>query len=210
MERSQKTKNLVYTATLLAILLLLYFTQIGFLQIGPFAITTLHIPVIVTSIVLGWKRGALMGAIFGLLSLYRATVTITPTSFVFSPFVPVTGSEHGSPWAVVIALVPRILIGITPALVVFLFKKTALKRTVGYALAGLVGSLTNTILVLGLMGTIFGPQLGYHSLKAVFILIGTVIASNGIVEAGVATLITFSLANVFIMVEKRLFTGVSH
>lgn len=204
MQENLKTKKFVYTAILLAIMFMLYLTPLGFLQIGPFAITTMHIPVIVGSIILGYKRGAFLGLVFGLLSMYRATVLISPTSFVFSPFIPAPGSEQGSLWALVVAILPRILVGVTPALVIALFPKTNLKRTVGYGLAGLIGSLTNTVFVLGLMGTIFGQQLGYDSFQAVLLLIGGVIASNGIVEMLVAMFVTASLANVFLIVDKRL------
>ncbi|MFC6171419.1 ECF transporter S component [Loigolactobacillus jiayinensis] len=198
------TKKLVYTAILLAILFLLYVTPLGFLQLGPFAITTLHIPVIVGSIILGYKRGAFLGLVFGLLSLYRSTVTMTPTSFVFSPFVPVPGTGHGNVLAIVVSLLPRILVGITPALVFALLHKHKINRSLSYGLAGLIGSLTNTVLVLGLMGLIFGKQLGYHSLTAILVMIGGVIVSNGFVEMIVATLVTISLASAFAMVEKRL------
>lgn len=209
MKESIKTKKFVYTSILLAIMFMLYITPLGFLQLGPFAITTLHIPVIVGSIILGARRGAFLGLVFGLLSVYRATIMTTPTSFVFSPFAPVPGSDHGSPLALIVALLPRILVGVMPALVLLLFPKKTIRRTVGYAAAGLIGSLTNTVLVLGLMGTIFGSQLGYDSLKAVLVLIGGVIASNGIVEMLVAMLVTASLANVFVLVDKRLLR-VSH
>ncbi|MFL2028869.1 ECF transporter S component [Loigolactobacillus zhaoyuanensis] len=192
------------TAILLALLFLLYLTPLGFLQLGPFAITTLHIPVIVGSIILGYKRGAFLGLVFGLLSLYRSTVIMTPTSFVFSPFVPVPGTGHGNALAIVVSILPRVLVGITPALVFALLRKKNINRSFSYGLAGLVGSLTNTVLVLGLMGLIFGQQLGYHSLTAILVLIGGVIVSNGFVEMIVATLVTVSLASAFDIVEKRL------
>ncbi|MFV0557676.1 MAG: ECF transporter S component [Enterococcus sp.] len=205
MRESNKTKSLVYTAILLAIMLMLYMTPLGFLQIGPFAITTMHIPVIVGSILLGSKRGAFLGLVFGLLSVYRATVIITPTSFVFSPFIPVPGSEHGNPLALVVAILPRVLVGIIPALAMVVLKKTKFNQTFSYGLAGFLGALTNTILVLGLMGTLFGNELGYESFTAVLVLIGSVIASNGIVEMIVAALVTSSLTKVFMMADKRFF-----
>ncbi|MFD1317789.1 ECF transporter S component [Loigolactobacillus zhaoyuanensis] len=204
MTNDLRTKKLVYTAILLALLFLLYLTPLGFLQLGPFAITTLHIPVIVGSIILGYKRGAFLGLVFGLLSLYRSTVIMTPTSFVFSPFVPVPGTGHGNVLAIVVSILPRVLVGITPALVFALLRKKNINRSFSYGLAGLVGSLTNTVLVLGLMGLIFGQQLGYHSLSAILVLIGGVIVSNGFVEMIVATLVTVSLASAFDIVEKRL------
>ncbi|MDR1521827.1 MAG: ECF transporter S component [Streptococcaceae bacterium] len=198
-----RTQKLIYSAILLAIMLILFWTPFGFIQIGPFAITTMHIPVIVVSILLGLRYGGFFGLIFGLLSMYRATTTLTPTSFVFSPFVPTPGSEHGDFKAIIIAILPRILIGIFPALIIALFKKNdgASKYTLGFGLAGFIGSLTNTIFVLSLMGIFFKNKLGISSVIA---FIAGVVTSNGIIEAIVATLVVVAMSNVFIVAEKKL------
>ena len=200
MTTENRTQKMVYSAILLAIMLILFWTPFGFIQIGPFAITTMHIPVITASILLGWRQGSCFGLVFGLLSMYQATTTITPTSFVFSPFVPVPGSDYGDFRAAIIAILPRILIGIFPALIVALFKKNATtKHTLGFGIAGFVGSLTNTILVLSLMGIFFRDKLGISS---VITLITGVVTSNGIIEALVATLVTVAMSNVFIVTDK--------
>ena len=44
----------------------------GFIKIGAISITNMHIPVILTSIVLGPLEGVLVGAVFGIISLARA------------------------------------------------------------------------------------------------------------------------------------------
>ena len=44
----------------------------GFIRIGAISITNMHIPVILTSIVLGPLEGMLVGALFGIISLARA------------------------------------------------------------------------------------------------------------------------------------------
>jgi uncharacterized membrane protein len=202
MTTENRTQKMVYSAILLAIMLILFWTPFGFIQIGPFAVTTMHIPVIVASILLGWRYGGCFGLFFSLLSMYRATTTITPTSFVFSPFVPVPGSEHGDFKAAIIAILPRILIGVFPALIIALFKKNgAVKNTFGFGIAGLVGSLTNTVLVLSLMGIFFGDKLGISSVIA---FIAGVVISNGIIEALVATLVAVAMSNVFIITDKKL------
>jgi uncharacterized membrane protein len=161
----------------------------------------MHIPVIVASILLGLRYGGLFGLIFGLLSMYRATTTLTPTSFVFSPFVPTPGSEHGDFKAIIIAILPRILIGIFPCLIIALFKKNGTtKYTLGFGIAGFIGSLTNTILVLSLMYIFFGDKLGISSMIT---FITEIITSNGIIEAIVATLVAAAMSNVFIVAEKK-------
>ena len=90
----------------------------------------------------------------GLLSLTVNTITILPTSYLFSPFVP-----NGNIYSAIIAIVPRILIGLTPYLVYKL-----MKNKTGLILAGALGSLTNTVFVLGgifyLFGNVFDGNIG--------------------------------------------------
>ena len=149
----KNTKNFTLTAMFLAILILLAVTPLGFIPIGPINATTMHIPVIIASIVLGPRLGAFLGGTFGLISMIRSTVVQTPLSFVFSPFIPVIGTDHGSLKALLIAFIPRILIGIVPYFVFKGMQKLIKNKanTVSLFIAGLAGSLVNTILVLSLI-----------------------------------------------------------
>jgi len=92
--------------------------------------TIVHIPVIIASIIYGPRIGATLGFLMGMLSLTVNTLTILPTSYLFSPFVP-----NGNFYSVVIAIVPRILIGLTPY---FVYK--LLKGRAGLIFAGALGS----------------------------------------------------------------------
>ena len=75
----------------------------------PIKPTLTHIPVIIASIVYGPKIGAYLGGFMGIMSIVRNTIVYTVGSYLFSPFV------EGGTWAsAVIAIVPRILIGIFP------------------------------------------------------------------------------------------------
>ena len=55
---------------------------IGFIQIGPIAITIMHLPVIIGAIMYGKGFGAVMGLIFGLISLIRSYLQGGPTAFI--------------------------------------------------------------------------------------------------------------------------------
>ncbi len=74
--RSKKTKNLALFAFFLAVELILLFTPLGFLRIGPLSATLMHIPVIIAAITMGWKYGCALGLVFdyvvsGALLLHR-------------------------------------------------------------------------------------------------------------------------------------------
>lgn len=203
--RNKSTKNLVYTALFMGVMLLMYFFPfLGFIPLGPINATTMHIPVIIGSLLLGPKSGALLGGFFGILSMLRSTTQITITSFIFSPFI------SGSWRSVVIALVPRILIGVIPYFVYQFFKKFAKsspsKRSFGLLAAGFLGSLTNTILVMNFIFFLFKDQyaqaLGQTSDALYGIILG-VIFTSGVPEAIVAAIATAAITSVLLKVKKR-------
>ena len=115
--RRSRTYPLAICAMLSAIILLLAFTPLGLIDLPLIKATILHVPVIIGAVLLGWRKGALLGGVFGLASLVKNTIAPSALSFAFSPFIPVPGTDRGSIWALVICLIPRILTGITPALV---------------------------------------------------------------------------------------------
>ena len=83
-----KYRDLVLLALFAAIVLVLGFTPLGFIPLVVIKATIVHIPVIIGSIVLGPKKGAILGALFGVCSLITNTVSPALTSFVFTPFYP--------------------------------------------------------------------------------------------------------------------------
>lgn len=194
------TKKFTLTAMFLAIMILLASTPLGFIPIPPLNPTTMHIPVIIGSIILGPRLGAFLGGVFGIISCIRATIIVSPLSFVFSPLVPVFGSDTGSPKALIIAIVPRILIGVVPYFVYQGLKKLTKNRGwkhrgqyVSFAIAGIAGSLTNTILVMNLIYFLFQPEYAAivdASGTAIYAAVLTTIFSSGVPEAIVAGFIT--------------------
>ncbi len=114
--RNKKTLGLVEVALFTAIIFVLAMVPgLGYIPIGVVRATTIHIPVIVGSVVLGPKKGAALGAMFGLTSLINNTIAPTVTSFVFSPILAMEMlGLKGALMSLVICFVPRILIGIVP------------------------------------------------------------------------------------------------
>lgn len=94
----EKTRKLVISAMLGAITIVLGLTPLGFIPLGVMNATTMHIPVIIAAILEGPIVGAAVGLIFGVSSMVKAFTMPLPTSFVF--------------WNPLIAVLPRVLIGI--------------------------------------------------------------------------------------------------
>lgn len=202
--KKQTIRTMTQTALFMALVAVLAFVPyVGYIKIPVLAIqaTTVHIPVIVGSILLGPKAGALLGFEFGLTSLINNTMSPSITSFVFSPFIEMGEGLGGSPLALIICFVPRILVGIVPYYVYVglmkLFKNFKARKGTALAIAGIAGSMTNTILVMSMIYIFFGEEWAAAkeiSYSAVLGVIGSVIAFNGTIEAIVAAIISSAVS----------------
>ncbi|WP_415750788.1 ECF transporter S component [Erysipelothrix rhusiopathiae] len=204
MKAKKKTLNYTLFTLFAAIIILLSITPLGFIHLGFIKATIVHIPVIIGSIILGPTAGAGLGLIFGINSIINNTISPSILSFAFSPLVPVIGTTSGSPFALIIALLPRILVGIVPYYIVE--SQFIKKDSIRLGLAGFIGSMTNTILVMGLIYLLFkdayGSARGIEGL-AVTKAILSVIILNGIPEAIVSTLITIPITKALYKVRRK-------
>ena len=55
-QQREKTRSLVEMALFMAIIVVLAITPLGYIPLGFMNATTVHIPVIIAGIVLGWKK----------------------------------------------------------------------------------------------------------------------------------------------------------
>ncbi|OPF88095.1 ECF transporter S component [Vagococcus martis] len=203
-----KTKRLTLTAIFLAIIIVFSFTPLGFINLGFIKATLVHIPVIIGGIVLGPRIGAFLGLSFGLLSMTINTMTPSALSFAFSPFIPVLGTNNGSLWAIVIALIPRILTGVVPYFIYKWLKSTnKVPDKLSLFLSGVAASMVNTLLVMNLIYLVF--QDAYSQLKGVAIGSGlykavlSVIFINGVPEALVAGIAVSAITGVLIKIYQK-------
>ena len=202
-ERSSKTLGLVQVSLFSAIIIILAFTPfLGYIPLGFTRATIIHIPVIIGSILLGPKKGATLGFVFGLTSLINNTMNPTVTSFAFSPFYSL-GEINGGIGSLFICLVPRILVGVTPyytyTLIIKFYKNKKQRLILALGSAGLIGSLTNTLLVMNLIYLFFKDA--YASVNelatdAVYGFILSIIGINGIPEAIVAAVIVICVGRI--------------
>ncbi|RGW14376.1 ECF transporter S component [Enterococcus asini] len=207
--KNKKTFDIVLTAFFLGIMILMSVVPfLGFIPIGPLNATILHVPVIIGSVILGPRLGAFLGTSFGVMSVINATTRPSALSFVFSPFIPIIGTSHGSWKALLVALVPRILVGIVPYYV-YKFGQRFFKgktNSIALFLAGIAGGLTNTLLVMNLIYFLFKDSYGQIIKKGadqVYGAILAVIATQGVPEAIVAGILTAAVASILLRLRKQ-------
>ena len=203
MNVDNKTQKLVLTAVLTAIIIVMASVPVlGYIPLGIINATILHVPVIIGAILLGPVSGGFLGLVFGLTSLIKNTTTPNATSFCFSPFIQV-GEFGGDFRSLIICLVPRILIGIVAYYVYAGMKKLVKNRkqgeNLGLILAGVAGSMTNTLLVMNLIYVFFGESYAAATGRAyefLYAAILTIIGTSGVAEAIVAAILTAAICKV--------------
>lgn len=196
MERSRSRKALglrqmVVVGMLSGISIFMGLTGLGFIPLPFMKATIMHIPVIIGAIVEGPVVGALVGSVFGIFSIYQAFTAPTPTSFIF--------------YNPIIAIVPRILIGIVSYYVYTLLKNKFKKESVPIGIAAVLGSLTNTAGVLGLTYVFYLEQYSRAlniNPSTAGAAIATIGATNGIPEALIAALITIPVVLTIKKIKK--------
>lgn len=156
---------------------------LGYIPLGPLSITLLHVTVIIAAVTLGANAGALVGLTWGLITWVRAFVA--PTS-ALAAMVMVNP---------LVSVLPRVLLGWFAGLV-FTACARKLNERWGAVSAAICGSVTNTVLVLGLIYLLFHnqTQMLYHlPTKLIPYLLGAG-ATNGVVECIAAIILVPAIA----------------
>ncbi len=177
MKLFKTTQEFTFIALMLALTIL--FNFIGLLpSLAASSAYLIFLPTMLVSVLYGMKKGAMMGALAGAVTLVRAL--LAPQSILDPLFI--------NP---LVSILPRIFIGVTPWLVYNVLSKFIKNKTtqgiIGGACAGAIGAITNTALVMTMLYVIYEQkilqlvaQFGITSFKV--LLIG-IITSNAIMEA---------------------------
>lgn len=180
MAENSKVRKIVVAGALGALSIALFLTPLGYIPwLAGASLTVMHIPAIIGAVLEGPVVGAVVGGIFGVTALVKAA---TAPQGPIDPF-------FVNP---LISVLPRLLVGIAAWAVYRSFrgKPEALAAVV----AGIAGSLTNTILVLGALVAFGAIPLA---------VAGAVFVANGLIEATVAAVLTLGVVAAWKGIESR-------
>lgn len=171
------TRKITIFSIFTAISVILGFTPLGIIPIPPVGATIMHIPVIIIGILEGPVAGALMGLVFGIISIIRAITTGSILLFAFlNPLV---------------SVVPRILIGV---MAYYSYKIIPSKNEVAkIGISAAIGTFINTLGFLGMMYIVYSNKvsealsISQNTVGKTLFAIGT---THGIPEIFVAVIIT--------------------
>ena len=204
--RKKDTKWMVSVALMAAIIIVLANTPLGMIQLPIIKATTVHIPVIIGAVLLGPTAGAILGGVFGFCSLVSNTMAPTLLSFAFSPFMTTTGLT-GAVKAIWVSIGCRILIGLVAGWLWCILRKCKVNQNISLIITGFVGSMTNTISVMGSIYLLFAQQYAEAkevAITAVWGLIMGTITASGIPEAIAAAILVLALGKVLLKFMKRI------
>lgn len=183
MSKKYETKRLVLLAVLTGILLVMSFTPLGYLNIGPLAISLNMIPVAIGAIALGPSGGAVLGAVFGVTSCLQC-VGIGGTSamgvilFEISPALTVCQR-----------FIPRLLAGWIAGWIYIGVKKIANPAVAGFV-TGFSAALLNTVLFMSALIGMFGGTEYLQNLidgRNILVFACTFVGINAVVEMAAST-----------------------
>jgi len=200
--RKHDTKWMVGVALMAAIIVLLANTPLGMIQLPIIKATTTHIPVIVGAILLGPLAGCILGGVFGICSLISNTIAPVAVSICFSPFLSQTGLV-GALKATWVSVGCRILIGFVAGWLWVILKKIRLADYIALPVVGFIGSMTNTVTVMGSIFFLFRTEYAaanQTSVELVYDLIIGVVAGAGVMEAIAALVLVTAIGKALLHV----------
>ena len=186
MNKKFTTSQITLLGLMIAILLLMAYTPLGYLNIGPLAITFNIIPVAISAITMGPVGGAIAGAVFGLTSFLQCIGVggVSSMGVVLFGINPVL--------AFIQRFVPRLLDGL---LLGYIFRgvKKASNARLGCFITGFFSAFLNTLFFMTALVVLFGNTEYMQGLiggKNIILFVCGFVGINAVCEMVSSTIIT--------------------
>ena len=197
---TDKTRRLVYMAILIAIILVMAFTPLGYLKTAGIEITFFQGPVIVGGILMGPAAGAILGGVFGLTSFIQC--------FGLSAFGAAL-LEINAVYTFVLCFFARVLMGWLTGLIIRALQKVDRTKFASYAVTSLAAPVLNTVFFVGGLILLFGSTPYIQGMMAetgatnLLSFAVAFVALNGVIEAAACFLLGTAISKALASVPKR-------
>ena len=181
------TSQITILGLMVALLLVMAWTPLGYLNIGILAISFNVIPVAVSAIALGPLGGAIAGAVFGLTSFLQCIGIggVSAMGAVLFGINPVL--------AFIQRFIPRLLDGFIIGLVFEAMRKRGVKIHLTSAVIGFLSAFLNTVLFMTFLVVLFGNTEYMQGLiggRNILVFVCAYVGVNAVVEMAASTVIT--------------------
>lgn len=170
--------RLTELGVLLALIIIMGFTPVGYIKIGIIEMTLITVPVIIGAMVIDPAAGAILGFAFGMTSFLQCVFGLSQFGVALLEINPV--------FCFIVCVVTRTLMGWLTGL---FFKVIKQNNMVGYGATGLVGSLLNTLLFMSALLILFWNTefiqgiAGTLGTTGVLAFVIAFVGLNGLIEA---------------------------
>ena len=185
--RRRKTLALAQNAILTTLIVLMAFTPIGYLPLGPVKMTFIMVPVAVGAITLGEKSGAFLGLVFGITSFIQCfgLDLFGTTLFGINPV-----------YTFIMCIVPRVLMGYLCGVIYkFIARK---KRKLALVIASFFAPVLNTFFFMSLLMIFFGNSdyiMGIRNGAELLPFLVAFVGLNGVMEIVTTTVVAPPVAS---------------
>lgn len=188
LSRREKTIRRYLLVILIAVELLMSFSFLGYVHVEPISLTTAYIPVLLAGALVGLPESVVLGFVFGLTSMWKASAHYVMFSDqLFSPFM------SGHPLqSILLSVGSRTLFGLVIGLL-YLAAKHVRYTGLWIAVISFFGRTIHSLLVYSVMGFCF-PEMGFAA--------GTALQDYFSLNNIVSNLITAGIVMLFWQIEK--------
>ena len=195
MRNSEKTKRLVLAGLIMAIIVLMGFTPLGYIKIGVIEVTFLMIPVVIGASVLGMKWGTVFGFIFGITSFFQC--------FGYSPFGTALFAINPF-YTFLLCVIPRTLMGFLAGAIFKGVSKIDKTKIISFITTSISGAFLNTLFFVSMflllfrnadLTSTFGMNLAEFSIIKI---IGVLVTLNAVLEIIVCGVIGTAISKVLV------------
>ena len=189
MQTGNRSRRTTLLGLLTAILMVFGMTPLGYLNIGPLAISFNMIPVAIGAAALGPVGGAILGAVFGMTSFLQClgiggSSAMGVILLQINPF-----------FAFIQRFVPRVMAGFLVG-VIYKAARKFCKPGLAGSIAGFCAALLNTVLFMSALILLYGSTQYLTDLIAgrnVIVFVCTFVGVNAVAEALATTAVTGAL-----------------
>jgi uncharacterized membrane protein len=187
MKTNSKTTQLTMLGLMAAVLFLMAYTPLGYLNIGPLAVTFNTIPVAISALVLGPMGGAVAGGVFGLTSFLQAT-GIAGVSALGSALFAINPV-----FSFILCFAPRILDGFLLGYIFRFVRKRSGNVYVSCAVTGFFAAFLNTVFFMSTLLLLFGNTEYMQSFiqgRNLILFVCSFVGVNAVMEMVSSTVLT--------------------
>lgn len=193
--KKSATFNLAATAMLMALIIVLMLTGLGYIPIGLLTLTILSLPVAVGTVTLGPNTGLFLGTIFGLTSFFTCFGMDAFGNFLLN-VNPI--------FTFITCVIPRALCGWLPGLLFRWLKRWDKQALWSPALCCALTAALNTLLFLSTMWLLFGSTLTeQYSIASIAMLFISFAGVNALVEIAANLIVGGAVSSALLAFRRR-------